>query len=120
MAYAMKIAANRTGWIGRVVDARFALLQWIGGSESSDVFVTEIPEQPWRKAAIKLVAANESEAEAQLAVWARTAALSHPHLMPLLYSGRCRLDNTTLLYSVTDYSGEVLSQILPERPLTPP
>jgi TonB family protein len=119
MAYAMNIAAIQNEWIGRVIDSRFPLVQWIGGSESAGVFVTEILDQPWRKAAIKLVVANESEAEAQLAVWARTASLSHPHLMPLLHSGRCRLDNTTLVYSVTDYSGEVLSQILPERPLTP-
>jgi len=119
MAYAMNIAAIQNEWIGRVIDARFPLLQWVGGSESAGVFQTEILEQPWRKAAIKLVVANESDEEAQLAVWERTATLSHPHLMPLLHTGRCRMDSTTLLYSVTDYSDEVLSQILPERPLAP-
>jgi TonB family protein len=119
MAYAMNIAAIQDEWIGRVIDARFPLLKWVGGSESAGVFTTEILEQPWRKAAIKLVLASESDAEIQLAVWARTAALSHPHLMPLLHTGRCRLDYQTLVYSVTDYSDEVLSQILPERALTP-
>jgi TonB family protein len=119
MAYAMNIAAIQSEWIGRVIDARFPLLQWIGGSESAGVFVTEIMDEPWRKAAIKLIAVNASDAESQIAVWERTAVLSHPHLMPLLHTGRCRLDNSTLLYSVTDYSDEVLSQILPERPLAP-
>jgi hypothetical protein len=119
MAYAMNIAAIQSEWIGRVIDARVPLLKWIGGSESAGVFTTEILEQPWRKAAIKLVLASESDAEIQLAVWARTAALSHPHLMPLLHTGRCRLDYRILVYSVTDYSDEVLSQILPERALTP-
>jgi len=119
MAYAMNIAAIQSEWIGRVIDARFPLLKWVGGSESAGVFTTEILEQPWRKAAIKLVLASESDSETQLAMWARTAALSHPHLMPLLHTGRCRLDYQTLVYSVTDYSDEVLSQILPERALTP-
>jgi hypothetical protein len=32
--------------------------------------------------------------------------------------GRCRLDETAMLYLVMEYAGEDLSQVLPERPLT--
>jgi TonB family protein len=39
--------------------------------------------------------------------------------MPLLHSGRCRIDDAELLYVVTEYADENLAQILPERPLTP-
>jgi serine/threonine-protein kinase len=72
-----------------------------------------------QKAAIKLIPADATEAEAHIAGWAVTTILSHPHLMRLLYTGRFQIDTTPLLYSVTEYAEEVLSQILPERPLTP-
>jgi TonB family protein len=39
--------------------------------------------------------------------------------MCLFHSGRCQIDGVPLLYAVTEYAGEILSQILPERPLTP-
>jgi TonB family protein len=38
--------------------------------------------------------------------------------MPLLYAGRCVLDGEDLLYVVTEYADEILSQVLPERPLS--
>jgi TonB family protein len=39
--------------------------------------------------------------------------------MRLFHAGRCQIDGAQLLYSVTEYSDEILSQILPERSLTP-
>ena len=49
----------------------------------------------------------------------RQKTLSHPHLMSLLYTGRYQIDAAVLLYAVTEYAEDVLSEILPERPLTP-
>jgi TonB family protein len=39
--------------------------------------------------------------------------------MRLLHHGRGEIDGAPLLYTVTDYAPEILSQVLPERPLTP-
>jgi TonB family protein len=105
-------------WVGRVIDGRFTLLQWLGGSESSDVFLTELPENPSQKAAIKLVAADTVDADAHIAGWAATTTLSHPHLIRLFHTGRCQINSATL-YAVMEYAEENLSQIIPERPLTP-
>jgi len=119
MVYVMKIEAMRRAWIGQVIDGRFNLLQWLGGSESSGVFLTELHGPGSRKAAIKLVPADAANAEARIAGWAMAMALSHPHLMRLLQYGRCQIGGARLLYAVTEYAEEVLSQILPQRALTP-
>src|SRR5271169_4871256 len=106
-------------WEGRVVDGKFPLSQWLGGSEHSAVFLTERPGQACQKAAIKLIAADGAEADCQLARWRAAAKLSHAHLMRIFEAGRCRLDSTPLLYLVMEYAEEDLSQILPQRPLAP-
>lgn len=115
----MNTAAVRSDWVGRVIDGRFTLLQWLGGSGRGGVFLTELQGHPLRKAAIKLIPADAADAEAHIASWAATTALSHPHLMRLLYTGRFQIDTTPILYAVTEYAEEVLSQILPQRPLLP-
>lgn len=106
-------------WQGRVVDGKFPLRQWLGGSDHSAVFLTE---QGDAKAAIKLVPAENSgndglDAEAQLALWAATANLSHPHLIRLHEFGRCQLDDKRLLYVVMELAEENLGEILPVRAL---
>jgi TonB family protein len=106
-------------WVGRVIDGRFTLLQWLGGSESSNVFLTELPENPSEKAAIKLVLADTVDADAHIAGWAATTALSHPHLIRLFHTGRCQINSAMVLYAVMEYAEENLSQVIPERPLTP-
>lgn len=105
--------------VGRLIDGRFALLRWLGGTESSSVFLTEIGDEPKRKAAIKFIPADPADAEASITQWEADKALSHPHLIGLLDHGRAELDGEDLLFSVTEYADEVLSEILPERPLTP-
>jgi TonB family protein len=119
MVPAMNTAAIRSDWVGRVVEGRFPLLQWLGGSESGGVFLTELHGQPPQKAAIKLIPANTEDAEAHIAGWAAATTLAHPHLMRLFDSGRCQIDDAMLLFVVTEYAEEVLSQILEDRPLTP-
>jgi TonB family protein len=83
------------------------------------VFLTQLPGQQSQKAAIKLIPADAPDAESHIACWALTKALSHPHLTRLFYTGSCQIETTPLLYTVTEYADEVLSQILPERSLTP-
>jgi TonB family protein len=119
MVPAMNTAAIRSDWVGRVVVGKFPLLQWLGGSESGGVFLTELQGQPPQKAAIKLIPANTEDANARIACWAAATTLAHPHLMRLFDSGGCQIDAAPLLFIVTEYAEEVLSQILENRPLTP-
>jgi serine/threonine-protein kinase Stk1 len=104
-------------WEGEVVGGRFHLLQFIGGSDHSAVFLTECG-QPLQKVALKFVDGNPATAQLQLSRWERAAKLSHSHLLRLLQSGRCQLGRATMLYVVTELAHENLSQILPNRPLT--
>ena len=115
----MTTAAIRSDWVGRIIDGRFTLLQWLGGSEWSGVYLTELQGPRSQKAAIQLIPADAGDAEAYIAGWAVTTTLSHPHLMRLFHTGRCQIDTTGLLYVVTEYAEEVLSEIIPERQLTP-
>jgi TonB family protein len=119
MGYAMEAELNRSNWTGRVIDGRFTLLQWLGGSERSAVFLTDLQGDRSQKAAIKIIPADAVDAEAFIADWALTTDLSHPHLMRRFQTGRCEIDAVRQLYTVTEYAEENLSQILLERPLTP-
>src|SRR5580704_440203 len=115
----MDTAAVRASRIGRVIDGRFSLLQWLGSSAWSDVFLTELPGRGSQKVAIKLIAADANDRNAYLSRWQVGTTLSHPHLVRLFHFGRCQIDTTPLLYLVMEYAEEDLSQILPQRPLTP-
>ena len=101
-------------WEGRVVAGKFPLRRWLGGSDHSAVFLTE---RGARKAAIKLVTVTISD-DKQLSRWRAAAQRSHPHLIHIFEVGLCEFDGTTLLFLLTEYAEEDLSQILPERPLT--
>ena len=114
----MGSAVIDASWVGRGVDGKFTLLEWLGGSGASGVFRTELREGPRaQNAAIKLIVAEGFEADAQLAAWAEAVKLSHPHLMPVFRCGRWRADDLSLIYVVTEYAEEVLSKVLPERPI---
>ncbi|MFP5229095.1 MAG: serine/threonine-protein kinase [Acidobacteriota bacterium] len=105
--------------VGYVIDERFPLLKWLGGTESSSVFLTELKDDPPRKAAIKLIPADAVDAEARLAQWREARALSHPNLIRLFHCGRCDVDGQPYLYLVMEHADEVLSEILAARALTP-
>jgi len=100
-----------------VVDGRFPLRQYLGGSDHSAVFLTD-RGQGSDRAAIKLISASPDHRTTQLRRWDVAKKLAHPHLLRLFHTGDCQLDGTELLYAVMDYAEESLSQILPERPLT--
>ena len=118
MIATMNAAAMGSDWVGRLVDGRFTLLQWLGGSARSGVFLTELSGYPPRKAALKLFPVDAADAEARVAGWALARNLAHPHLMRLFDTGHCQIDGASLLYTVTEYADEVLAGILPERALT--
>ncbi len=106
-------------WTGQIVDGDLSLLEYVGGSRDSAVFRTEILGTTPQRAALKLVPADPVSAEAHLSRWNAAAKLSHPHLLRVLRSGRCTLDDNEMLFVVTEFAEENLSQILPTRALTP-
>jgi TonB family protein len=105
-------------WEGEVVDGRFPLRRFLGGSDHSVVFLTEFG-QPLQRAALKFVEANPATSAGLLSRWESASNLSHPHLIRVVHSGRCQLGRASMLYVVTELAEESLSQILPSRPLTP-
>ncbi len=117
MINAMKATSIQNDWVGRVVDGRFSLLQWLGRSGHSDVFLTELPGDSPQKAAIKFVPVEEG-VDARIA-FAMNASRAHAQLLRVLESGRCDIDGSTYAFVVTEYAEEVLSEILLIRPLDP-
>ena len=111
----MGTASIREDWEGRSVDGKFALLEWLGGSADSGVFLTVLGGV--QRAAIKLIPAEGVDADAQLAQWEKAKALSHTHLMRVLEAGRCAVEGTDVLYVVTEHAEKVLSKFLSEKPL---
>jgi TonB family protein len=107
-------------WEGQVVNGKFPLLRYLGGSEHSAVFLTEFhqSERPQR-AAIKLIPAGGENDELQLSRWRIVAELSHPHLISIFDEGRCEIGGVPLLYVVMECAEENLARVLPGRALTP-
>ena len=102
---------------GRVIEQKYPLQQFLGGSPSSGVFLTGRGGAPSEKAVIKFLLAHPATAKLYLSQWERAARLSHPNLLQLQDSGRCSLEGRDLLYVVLECAEENLSQILPERAL---
>ncbi|MEI9967138.1 MAG: protein kinase [Terracidiphilus sp.] len=119
----MSTAAVSREWVGRVADGRYPLLRWLGGSQPSGVFLTDLADD-WdltdrpQKAVIKLVPEEVEDAEARAAAWQAATILSHPNLMKVYTHGRCEIDDVPCLYVVTEFADEVLAEVLFERPLT--
>ena len=113
----MNAVSIRGDWVGQVIDGRFSLLEWLGGSGTCGTFLTELDGPGSPKATLKLFSAP-AQAEERLSTWKSTAELSHVHLVRVLHFGRAEVGGTALVYIVTEYAEEVLSQIIPERPLT--
>ncbi len=102
---------------GQVIDNRFRLRQYLGGTDDSAVFLTQLADPQSKRAAIKFIPAGPN-ADHQLSLWRRVKQLEHPNLLRVFETGRWRLQNRDRLYAVMEYSEENLSQILPQRPLT--
>ena len=105
-------------WESQLVNGVFPLRRFLGRSNHSVVFLTDCKAQKLSSAAIKIIPADPARAETQLSRWRMGAALSHPHLIRLLESGRCKLGGHPFLFVVTEYAEQNLAQILPHRALT--
>src|SRR6202158_2741936 len=103
---------------GQVIDNKFRLQRYLGGTEDSAVFLTQLAGSPAQKAAIKFIPAGTT-ADLQRSLWRRAMKPPHPNLLRVFDVGRCRLSNRDRLYVVMEHADEDLSQILPQRPLTP-
>ena len=114
----MNIAEIGRAWEGRMVDARLPLRQWLGSSDHSCVYLTEIagPQSP--KAVVKILPADFFKLDPQLARWRALAQFSSPSLLRLLDGGRSEIDGTPFFFVLMDFADEDLSQILPQRALT--
>jgi TonB family protein len=102
---------------GQVIDNKFRLRHYFGGTDDSAVFLTQLADPQSRKAAIKFIPAGPT-ADLQQSLWLRVMQLGHPNLLRIYDIGRCRLGNRDRLYVVMEHAEEDLSQILPQRPLT--
>ena len=104
-------------WDGRIVNGRFPLQQYLGGSEQSAVYLTEIEGA---RAAIKLIPANAPRAQAQVASWRLAGRLSHPNLVRVLETGLWHADDEQdMQFAIIEYCEENLAGVLRHRPLTP-
>src|SRR3569623_952538 len=112
----MNAVAVRGDWVSQVIDGRYPLLEWLGGSGTSGTFLTELDGLGSHKAAIKLLPSSP-QSEDRLSGWAAVAKLSHPHLVHIHHHGRADVNGTQCVYIVCDLAEELLSQIIPERPL---
>jgi TonB family protein len=108
-------------WEGRTVDGKFPLQAYLGGSDHSAVFLTEMQVSDAgesMRAAIKLIAAGSADTQKQSLKWRAISDLSQPNLIRILDCGTSEIDGTAVLYVVEEYAEENLSQIIPERALT--
>lgn len=112
------IFENGRQWEGRTIAGKFPLRQYLGASNRSAVFATEWRDDLSRKAVIKLIAAGP-HADVQETRLKLASKLSHPHLLQIFETGTWELADEQFLYVVTEFADEALSQILPERALTP-
>jgi TonB family protein len=110
-------------WEGQLVNGAFPLREYLGGSDCSAVFLTDCDRpddhQAPRPAAIKFLLADVAHAELQFERWESAIDLAHPHLIRIFQIGRCRMGGVNLVFAVMEYAEENLSQILPQRTLTP-
>jgi TonB family protein len=116
----MNTKASPVEWVGRLVDQRFPLIEYLGSAESGDFFRTDLPGAQTQKAAIRLVPAEIEGAQAQFDDWAQAEGLSHPNLLRIFESGRGRIDENEFLYVVMELPDEALDQVLATRKLTGP
>ena len=114
---AAHMAESWKQWEGTVVD-QFRLEEFLGGSDHSAVFASHLPNASSQRVVLKFVPATSENIELQRVSWENAARITHPHLIQLQGTGRCRLGNTDFLYLVMEYAEENLAQILPERALS--
>lgn len=113
----MNAVSVRGDWVGQVVDGRYPLIELLGGSGTGGTFLTEVDGSGSQKAAIKLLASSP-QAEDRFAAWQAASKLHHPNLAKIARCGRTEIGEIAAVYVVTDLAEELLSEIIPERPLS--
>jgi len=115
----MNTSEIRNDWGGRALDEAFVLQRWLGGSATSGTYLAQQNSDPPQNVIVKLFLAESADAQAHVAARVAAMPLSHPNLMNVLRHGRCEIDNIAMIYTISDYADEILSQVLSERALTP-
>jgi TonB family protein len=100
---------------GEVADGRFPLDRYLGGSETSAVFLTRCASGA---AVIRIEPADHDQASVLVERWNRAAALHHPHLCGILAVGSWVWAGIPLAYLVMEYAEENLAEALRDRPIT--
>ena len=114
----MNAAVAQELWKGQIIDGKFPLLEWLGGSTHSAVFRTQLPGSSTQPAAIKLIRADRPDAAQQIACWRELVTLSHPNLLRVFHAGHCQMSGAPWLYVAVEYAEENVDQVLPVRPLS--
>ncbi len=105
-------------WQGQSIEGKFLLRQFLASTDHSAIYLTQLAGPQPHDAVIKFIPADSPAAEARLDLWKNAALLSHPNLLAIYGSGRCRIGDQNLLYVVMEYAEENLAEILPHRPLS--
>src|SRR5437763_8445480 len=114
----MNAAVAQELWKGQIIDGKFPLLEWLGGSSHSAVFRTQLPGSSTQSAAIKLIRADRPDPSHQIACWRELVTLSHPNLLRVFHAGHCQMSGARWLYLAMGYAEENVDQVLPVRPLS--
>jgi TonB family protein len=114
----MNAAVAQELWKGQIIDGKFPLLEWLGGSTHSAVFSTQLPGSSTQPAAIKLIRADRPDAAQQIACWRELITLSHSNLLHVFHAGHCQMSGAPWLYVAMEYAEENVDQVLPVRPLS--
>src|SRR5258708_34672560 len=93
-------------WECTTLNGEFPLQRYLGASNRSAVFLTELSGTNSRRAAIKLIPADWEGAKIQLARLKAAAKLSHPHLLKIHQTGSCELRETKLFDIGLEYADE--------------
>ena len=103
---------------GHVVNGAFPLRRYLGGSDHSGVFLTDIANREPSQVALKLVHISGELADLQLSRWFAASVLDDPQLLRLLDAGRCQVEGLHHVYAVMEYADQNLAELLEHRALT--
>ena len=104
-------------WDGRIVNGHYPLRQFLGESEGTAAYLTEIHGST---ALIKLLAADAANLRSQITSWKLAERLSHPNLVRVFETGLWHADDEhDMQFAVIEYCEESLDAVLRQRPLTP-
>jgi TonB family protein len=105
-------------WEGQIVNGKFQLVRYLGGSEYSAVFLTQRREnERIVNAAIKIIPSTAEGGALQLARWKTFSELSHPNLIPIYETGQSENGDVPFVYLVMECADENLSEVVPGRAL---